>query len=1218
MVWINRIPPFIRVIALLILSLIICSGIISSSLFKDIDNIFYDFWFTFRDLGRKERLLNSNISIEVTDNTICDDIIILGIDEESVNRFQAYPWSRMKYVDFFEYLNKAAPEKRPDFIFLDILFLDKSRKKIEEEFYLKNLEKDDLGILHSPEYRKFSEIIQKYQVDKPLGRVIDECGRVFLPFNLLEKQDTPGLEYYEAELALLKSFSIIAEKNKHLPVYKGIMPPIIEISAHARGIGSVTIEESGVKSLRKIPLFARLEEPGDKEIPENNLSRYYPSVDLLIALEFYDVPLENIIIKWGHHIVLKNARDPVSGKRGDVLIPVDMQGNLRINYRAPHRAFTVRSFSDVRNGRIPLDYFKGKYVLVGIMTPGASHDFWISPIGGMYGIEHHANILNTLFMRDFLHTFPEPVIPVFIILFACIAGLITYRQKFLLSSIIIMATLIGLFIISIVSFYYNFVFPYASILLVILITFIIILIYKGFTGELAILGLSRDIQQQILHNRELKEDLTKLVESTINATIEQVSDIDGYTGLHNEVLGILGNEFHTLKKHIYFNGAEAEILRLARLHDIGKININPNILRKSNRLSGPEYEEIKWHTIAGGRYLERFKEPAFQDAARIALGHQESWDGVNGYPKGIPNALGNTEIRNGRKIRWNLILDFMAVMDTFHAMASNRPYRKGLDIEIVFRELLYNANTQFGTRALEEFFSFFYILYKKGLVKIIGKTDIDFSQEKKNIFVNSANPGKIDDVLVRHIKMMELFNRTKKDIRSPDTACCFDVLQSMLTEYILIDSRHPEIKRMKNQLFLILLEKQKIKRIMTTYQDPESRMKLVEKLDNLNETQEFLKEKLFMKMKYKQLFVRKIMIEYYDIVNACPLEDLQSVCNEQSYAHSLVRKLKYWQNSSIDTMKFLERLIEDTKGVHRYNNLCRFLDSIGTSSSTACYMGNIFLTLYHYFLEEEREEYFTKIESLRLYINKIRLPDSSRIIHSFISFLDEALLKKINEQNDSLLKQWRNLFDIIEIYRDNSLLPLPADMKKILDQKTRPVPGYNIFTLLMELLGAYYTENHIVLKGNWVSIFRIMDQLNKLKGNVYSHIRNVIEKKDSGFLSQISSESAPFFNDSFPGNASHSDYLTYLLQVEKEYLLQHIDMPFLEMIIQFLDLAIWKKVCEIEEAYIILKNIERKDYIADFQGSTIRMIRNETDELNQGVDIFWQAMDWVEETLKII
>lgn len=83
--------------------------------------------------------------------------------------------------------------------------------------------------------------------------------------------------------------------------------------------------------------------------------------------------------------------------------------------------------------------------------------------------------------------------------------------------------------------------------LTILVTFVIILIYKGFTGELAILGLSRDIQEQISYNRELKEDLTGLVESTINATIEQVSDIDGYTGLHNEVLGRPWNGW---KKHV--------------------------------------------------------------------------------------------------------------------------------------------------------------------------------------------------------------------------------------------------------------------------------------------------------------------------------------------------------------------------------------------------------------------------------------------------------------------------------------------------------------------------------------------------------------------------------------------------------------------------------------------------------------------------------------------
>ncbi|MBN2444046.1 MAG: CHASE2 domain-containing protein, partial [Spirochaetales bacterium] len=953
-------------------------------------------------------------------------------------------------------------------------------------------------------------------------------------------------------------------------------------------------------------------------------------IDLLIALKYYDVLPENIVIGWGSHITLTNALHPGTGERGDVVIPIDDAGNLRINYRAPHNTLPVRSFIDFNEQKIPLEYVTGKFLLIGITAAGGSHDFWGSPLGGMYGIEHHANILSMLFTRDFLYTFPFYLIITFILLFTFVTGIITYKQKFLMSSIFITFILILSFLGSIISFYYNIVFPFPYILFTVLDTFIIILIYKGFTGELKISGLFRDMQLQLDYNQQLSKDLSELMENTINATIEQVSDIDGYTGLHNEVVGMLGNEFQHCSNYIYFTKAEAKILCMARLHDIGKININPNILRKSDRLSGAEYEEIKWHTIAGERFLKRFNKRAFSDAAHLAFGHQESWDGVNGYPKGIPNALEDIEVREGDKIRWNFILDFMSVLDSFHAMTSNRPYRKGLSIEIVFRELVNNANTQFSTLSLEEFFSFFYTLYVKGIVRVASKNEEDLSLMHNYIYVNSDSIGNMDEFIQVHIRIMELFNSSHpvEDINLH--SYYFHILRKRIKEYILIDNKNYSIQKIKNQLYTILIEKQEIKRIMTTYLDTRNRLRLLKKLETLQQQQEKLKEQLFEKQKYKQLFIKKIMIEYYDLFIPCPLGTKEFFYDTYCTNPNFSKHLAEWYNNSLYSLDFVFELQEDKLGMVRYNTMCGFLNSIGSTKNTPCYTGDILLYLYKDFNDEERKEYFDKINILGQFINTARFPDSTQIVHRCIAFLSAALKRKTDYNTGDLLSQWNSFFQVLKVYYENLILPIPPDLKNLLSSNRCPVQNYNIFTLVVELVGAYYIEKQAELEENWVFLFSILHKLNGLKTAVYTAVDAALTEKD---LHLNLNKTDILSHDSFIEQTKKADFLTYLLQSEEEFLLEKINTSFFSMIIKFLRLEVWKQVKKIEEAYTVFKDIERKDYISDVKGSIIRMFKTggETDDdlltgrenrkkniVVDGVDVFREAMDWVEETLKVM
>lgn len=126
------------------------------------------------------------------------------------------------------------------------------------------------------------------------------------------------------------------------------------------------------------------------------------------------------------------------------------------------------------------------------------------------------------------------------------------------------------------------------------------------------------------------------------------------------------------------------------LHDIGKIGIDDNVLHKPGKLSDEEYEHIKSHTVVGHHILLDLKQ--MDEVLPVVLHHHESWDG-GGYPHRLP----------GEKIP--LSARIVAVADSYDAMRSDRPYRKGMPeerIDGIFRE---GSGKQWDPRVIAAFFS---------------------------------------------------------------------------------------------------------------------------------------------------------------------------------------------------------------------------------------------------------------------------------------------------------------------------------------------------------------------------------------------------------------------------------------------------------------------------------------------------------------------------------
>ena len=116
------------------------------------------------------------------------------------------------------------------------------------------------------------------------------------------------------------------------------------------------------------------------------------------------------------------------------------------------------------------------------------------------------------------------------------------------------------------------------------------------------------------------------------------------------------------------------------LHDIGKIAISDNILRKSSKLTDEEFGEIKKHPTMGYNIVKNI--PSLESIIPYILYHQEKYDGT-GYPEGLK---GKDIPIEGR---------ILSVADAFEAMISNRPYRKALPLDMAYKEIISNSGKQF-------------------------------------------------------------------------------------------------------------------------------------------------------------------------------------------------------------------------------------------------------------------------------------------------------------------------------------------------------------------------------------------------------------------------------------------------------------------------------------------------------------------------------------------
>lgn len=200
-------------------------------------------------------------------------------------------------------------------------------------------------------------------------------------------------------------------------------------------------------------------------------------------------------------------------------------------------------------------------------------------------------------------------------------------------------------------------------------------------------GIIRDISELVSGRRQLEKtlkELRKALGGTIEAMALTVETRDPYTAGHQRRVSNLARAIAT---EMGVSEDQIQGIRLAGvIHDIGKISVPGEILSKPGKISKNEFGIIKEHPQVGHNILNTVDFP--WPIAQIVLQHHERMDS-SGYPDGISGE--------------NILLEarILAVADVVEAMASHRPYRASLGIDIALREILKNRSSFYDPKVVD-------------------------------------------------------------------------------------------------------------------------------------------------------------------------------------------------------------------------------------------------------------------------------------------------------------------------------------------------------------------------------------------------------------------------------------------------------------------------------------------------------------------------------------
>ncbi len=438
---------FFALLLSIVISIIISLVYVQTSILDGIENASTDFKFFFRAPEQAFKKIKEG-AIFLKNPMARDDLIIIGVDENTLRTFndtkinnknQTWPFDRNIHAKVTRYIGSGNPLA----IFFDIMFLDQT----------------------------------KY--DRELADAITKARCVFLDYPFETSEYDKKVSDIDQRMHILNQRRIKQDpEDNYAEWVREAMPPVPVLARAAKGMGFANVRPDIKDNInRKMPLIVKFK------------GYYYPSVDLLLVMNYFGITLNDLEIKVGRHIKLKNLPTQKMAKPNpekEIKIPVDEQGFMDINYIGGFGSYNYFPYYYFyQDGVFNNPSLKNKILLIAAFaSTGIATDIHKSPYGDLFGIEHHANALNTILNQNFLVKLKDWQNVLILLAIALILGFLLPRLSIVFSIVLIVGMVVLYLVGSQVLFETkNVIFIYSIAILQMGVTFAFVIAYRVITEQ---------------------------------------------------------------------------------------------------------------------------------------------------------------------------------------------------------------------------------------------------------------------------------------------------------------------------------------------------------------------------------------------------------------------------------------------------------------------------------------------------------------------------------------------------------------------------------------------------------------------------------------------------------------------------------------------------------------------------------------------------------------
>lgn len=402
---------------------------------------------------KAERSLQHQVPLE--------DIVILDIDDASINALgRVNLWPRAYEAKVVDFLSSA----EANMIALDLIFSESDKLP---NVYTEMLSKRGIS---NPNY-----ILNSLSTDSLLANSIKKAGNVYLSIFDNQMEDNTISDSLNI---FLKKFTIsqkLGYNNIINPVF-----PIYDFSKAAKGMGLISMSTDDDGVVRYYQLI--------NQFRYQNSSYLIPNIPFIMFLDLINADNQNI-----------SFSDNQIEVPGFKPIEISSGGEIFINWLPKGERFRKISFYKVLQEKVPVEFFKDKYIFIGTSASGLG-DLKITPMGELLpGVEIHALMFYNLANNRHLKVveIKDLIIPFFLLSVFLTFLILYYRpivSVFIFIGWFLLSTIIYLFVVFSI---YEVVIPYDSYIVLILFTFITSLVFKYITEERDILKIKKAFSSYI-------------------------------------------------------------------------------------------------------------------------------------------------------------------------------------------------------------------------------------------------------------------------------------------------------------------------------------------------------------------------------------------------------------------------------------------------------------------------------------------------------------------------------------------------------------------------------------------------------------------------------------------------------------------------------------------------------------------------------------------------